>query len=169
MTIREATTDDIDAIQDVAQSSWTDDYPDILSRESIEDGLDEWYSDELIRDSIIWSRAFMLVAEHDGEVAGFAHATIDFDENEGTLLRVYVAPAFRNEGLGRQLLEETRDRLVDQGVERIKAMVLEANELGNAFYRGFGFEQVATEAVKIGEDTHTECTYVLETEETTTE
>ncbi|MXV60583.1 GNAT family N-acetyltransferase [Natronorubrum sp. JWXQ-INN-674] len=162
MTIREATTDDIDDIQRVAQDSWTDDYPDILSRESIQEGLDEWYSADRIEDSIIWSRALMVVAERDDEIVGFAHATWDHDEQEGNILRVYVAPDHRNEGLGGRLLEETRDRLTDQDVERIKAMVLEANEPGNEFYREFGFEQVSTEAIKIGGDSYTECTYVLE-------
>jgi|AntDeeMinimDraft_4_1070355.scaffolds.fasta_scaffold01105_4 ribosomal protein S18 acetylase RimI-like enzyme len=169
MTVREATTDDVDAIQDVAHSSWTEDYPDILSRESIQEGFDEWYSDDLVRDSIIWSRALMLVAERDDEVVGFAHAVWNLDEKEGNILRVYVVPEHRNAGLGQQLLEETRDRLVDQDVERINAMVLEANEPGNAFYRGFGFEQVATEPITIGEDTYTECTYVLEPKEAANE
>lgn len=41
MVIREATVDDIDAIQNVAEESWTRDYPDILSRESMAEGLDE--------------------------------------------------------------------------------------------------------------------------------
>ncbi|ELY49452.1 GNAT family N-acetyltransferase [Natronorubrum sulfidifaciens] len=169
MSVREATPDDVDAIQHVAQSSWTEDYPTILSRESIQDGLDEWYSDDLVRDSIIWSRALMLVAERDDEVVGFAHAIREDDDNEGNILRVYVAPDHRSDGLGRQLLEETRDRLVEQGVERINAMVLEANEPGNAFYRGFGFEQVTTDSITIGEETYTECTYALEPDNTASE
>ncbi|QFU84898.1 GNAT family N-acetyltransferase [Natronorubrum aibiense] len=169
MTVRAATPDDVNAIQHVARSSWTEDYPDILSRESIQEGFDEWYSDDLVRDSIIWSRALMLVAERDDEVVGFAHAVWDPDDNEGNILRVYVAPDHRNEGLGRQLLEATRDRLVEQGVERLNAMVLEANEPGNAFYRGFGFEQATTEPITIGEETYTECTYVLEPEDTASE
>lgn len=171
MAIREATTDDVESIQAVADASWSEDYPNILSRESIDSGLDEWYSAERIEDSIIWSRALMLVADAEeaddadaGEVVGFAHATWDVDEEEGNILRVYVHPAYRNEGIGGDLLAETRDRLFDVGVDRVKAMVLENNDLGKAFYEAFGFEQTETEEIVIGDETYVERTYTLERE-----
>ncbi|TMT86539.1 N-acetyltransferase [Haloterrigena sp. H1] len=164
MTIRDATTDDVDAIQRVAHSSWEADYPDILSRESIQEGVDDWYTEALIRDSIIWSQALMLVAERDDSIVGFAHATFEPDEHTGTILRVYVDPDHRGEGIGRDLLTETRDRLFEQSVEQLRAMVLAANDVGNEFYRTFGFEQTATEPVTIGDERYEECTYVLERE-----
>jgi len=164
MPIRDATTDDVDAIQRVAHSSWEADYPDILSRESIRDGVDDWYTEELIRDSIIWSQALMLVAERNGSIVGFAHATFEPDERTGTILRVYVDPDHRGAGIGNDLLTETRDRLFEQGVDHINAMVLAANDIGNEFYRAFGFEQTATEAVTIGNERYEECTYALERE-----
>ena len=164
MVIREATVDDIDAIRRVAEESWTRDYPDVLSRESIEEGLDDWYSEERVRDSIVWARALMLVADRDG-VVGFAHATWGTDAETGNILRVYVDPDARGEGVGSRLLEETCQTLFEQGVERVEAMVLDANELGKAFYGEFGFEETATETVPIGDDTYEECTYVLERED----
>jgi ribosomal protein S18 acetylase RimI-like enzyme len=162
MTIREATTDDVDAVRRVAESSWTADYPELLSRESIRDGVDDWYTPELIRDSIIWAEALMLVAERDGTVAGFAHATFDLDERTGTILRLYVAPDHRGAGIGGKLLAETRDRLFETGVDRIRAMVLAANEVGNAFYESFDFERESTEPVRIGNEQYEERTYALE-------
>ena len=164
MAIREATVDDIDAIQRVAQESWTRDYPDILSRESMAEGLDDWYSDERIRDSIAWARALMLVAERDDEIVGFAHATWDINANVGNILRVYVGPDSRGEGIGQRLLEETCLTLFEQGIDRINAMVLDANELGKAFYSDFGFERAETTTISIGGDAYEECTYVLERE-----
>lgn len=164
MPIRDATTDDIDAIQRVAHSSWEADYPDILSRESIREGVDDWYTEALIRDSIIWSQALMLVAERDGSVVGFAHATFEPDERTGTILRVYVDPDHRGAGIGSDLLTETRDRLFGQGVEHISAMVLAANDVGNEFYQAFSFEQTATEPVTIGTESYEERTYTLERE-----
>ena len=164
MPIRDATTDDVDAIQRVAHASWEADYPDILSRESIQSGVDDWYTEALIRDSIIWSQALMLVATRDETVVGFAHATFDPDEHTGTILRVYVDPDHRGHGIGRDLLTETRDRLFEQGVDRLSAMVLAANDVGNEFYRTFGFEHTDTESVQIGDERYDECTYVLERE-----
>ncbi|WP_137290606.1 GNAT family N-acetyltransferase [Natronorubrum halophilum] len=169
MTIREATVDDIDAIQNVAEQSWTQDYPDILSRESLQEGLDEWYSEERIRDSIVWARALMLVVERHDEIVGFAHATWDTDTTEGNILRVYVTPDYRADGIGRRLLEETCHSVFEQGVDRVKAMVLDANELGKTFYSEFGFEKGEVDEIPIGGDTYQECTYVLERESYTEE
>lgn len=162
MAIREATVDDIDAIQNVAQQSWTQDYPEILSRESLQEGLDEWYSEERVRDSIVWARALMLVVEHNDEIVGFAHSVWDNNTGEGNILRVYVAPDSRSDGIGSRLLEETCRSLFEQGVDRVKAMVLDANELGKSFYSEFDFEKGAVEEILIGGDSYQECTYVLE-------
>ncbi|SDR30149.1 GNAT family N-acetyltransferase [Natronobacterium texcoconense] len=168
MAVREATTDDVDAIREVARRSWEQDYPDVLSRESIREGVGEWYSPELVRDSIVWSQALLLVADRDDEVVGFAHAIWEPDDEsahgeggEGHLLRVYVDPAHRGEGIGGQLLETTVDRLFDRGVDRVKSMVLEENDLGNKFYQSFGFERESTEEISIGDERYTECTYVV--------
>ncbi|MEF8813645.1 MAG: GNAT family N-acetyltransferase [Halovenus sp.] len=160
MTVREATTADIEAIRRVAEASWKADYPDILSRESLEDGFDEWYSPEQLRDSIRWTRTLLLVAEDSGDVIGFVHAVWDPDGNHGDILRLYVHPDDRGEGTGRALFEAVRDELADTPVERLRAMVLEENDSGNAFYRHFGFEWEETEQITIGGETYSENTYV---------
>nr|WP_242611623.1 GNAT family N-acetyltransferase [Natrinema hispanicum] len=78
---------------------------------------------------------------------------------------MYVDPDHRGEGIGSDLLTETRDRLFEQGVEHINAMVLAANDVGNEFYQAFGFEQTATEPVTIGDERYEECTYSLDASE----
>ena len=164
MHIREATPEDADGIRTVAQESWDTDYPTILSRESIQEGVDEWYSSEQLRESLSWAGTLILVAESDDEIVGFAHAIWE-REGKGDLLRVYVHPDYRGEGLGRRLFESVRDELVAFGADQLRAMVLEDNELGNAFYESFGFELTSTEQTTIGEETCWENTYVLDLEE----
>lgn len=169
MIIREATPEDIEGIRAVAKASWDTDYPDILSRESIEDGFDEWYAPEEIRNSLTWADTLLLVAEDDDDIVGFAHAVWEKEESRsgdttkyGDILRLYVDPDARQEGLGRQLFEAIRDELVELDVTTLRAMVLENNELGNAFYDGFGFELEDTQNVQIGTETYRENTYTLE-------
>ena len=164
MTIREATDDDIEAIQGIAEASWESDYPDVLSRESMEEGVDDWYSEDRIRESITWSRAHMLVSERDDDMVGFVHADLIPEDEIGHVLRLYVHPDHRQQGIGGELLGEACRTLFDEGAERIRAMVLESNELGNQFYQEFGFEPVSTEAVMIGEETYRERTYELHEE-----
>ncbi len=162
MNIREATTDDINGIRQVAETSWDGDYPDILSRETIHEGVDEWYSPEQLRDSLAWAHTFILVAEQDDAVIGFVHAVSDRESTTGDILRLYVHPDYRGDGIGRQLFEAVRDKLTNNGVKQLHAMVLAENEVGNEFYRSFGFELDDTEDIVIGGEHCQENTLVLE-------
>jgi ribosomal protein S18 acetylase RimI-like enzyme len=160
MTIREATDDDAEAIAGVARVSWKHDYPEILSRDTVEQGVEEWYAPETIATEIDSDDAVVPVAERDGEVVGFAHAVED--ETGGTILRVYVAPDHRGEGIGGDLLGHARGALEDRGAERVRAMVLADNEPGNEFYRRFGFELDEKSETHIGEGTYRENVYIAE-------
>lgn len=76
--------------------------------------------EERVRDSTVWERALMVVVERDREIGGFVHAICDNNTNEGNVLRVYVAPDYRAEEIGRWLLEETCHSIFEQGVDRVK-------------------------------------------------
>lgn len=161
MPIRAATAADVDSIRDIAAASWKNDYPDVLSRESIDEGIDEWYSEAHIRESILWSRSDMLVYERDDDVVGFVHADYIQEDAVGHVLRLYVHPEYRGQGIGSALLETACRTLFEEGATLVRAMVLEENDLGDRFYREFGFEPVATEEVSIGDEYYRETTYEL--------
>jgi ribosomal protein S18 acetylase RimI-like enzyme len=162
MEVEPATADDVEAIRAIARESWEHDYPGILSSESLQAGVEDWYSPQRVRDAVTWARADLLVARLDGTVVGFAHAVHDFDRAEGNLLRLYVHPDHRGDGYGTALLEAVRDAQVDRGASHLRAMVLAENDPGNAFYERFGFERVETNDVTIGGETYTENTLQLE-------
>ncbi|WP_439026425.1 GNAT family N-acetyltransferase [Haloarchaeobius sp. DT45] len=158
MDYRHATVDDIDAIQRVAERTWEQDYPDIISRESILDTVHEWYGEDRLRSDIAAVDTLVLVALTDGDVAGFAHGVIADDT--GTLMRVYVDPDHRGEGTGRSLVEFAIDDFATRGVDRVEAMVLAANQPGNQFYEGLGFEQVQRATTTIGGESYDENIYL---------
>lgn len=162
MNVREATDDDIDAIRRIAERSWEVDYPAILTRETAEEAVAEWYDADSIAEAIAEGRTELLVAERDGEVVGFAHATWNASEGAAYILRLYVHPDHRSRGVGAELLERTRKALSGYGVDRIHAMVLADNDPGNAFYERFGFERADESETQIGEETYQETRYVLE-------
>jgi ribosomal protein S18 acetylase RimI-like enzyme len=146
MTVRTATEDDVEGVARVAERSWTDDYPDILTRDTAEAAVNEWYAPERIAEELEADRTVLLVADRGGEVVGFAHATWEESGTDGYILRLYVHPDHRGEGLGRALLERARADLSDHGIERVNAMVLAANDPGNAFYERFGFRARPSDA-----------------------
>lgn len=160
MPVRPATADDVDAIARVAERSWAVDYPDILTRETAEAAADEWYDADRIAAELDADRTSLLVATAEESVVGFAHAT--WDDDRGYILRIYVHPDRRGETFGRELLEATRETLESKGVERVNAMVLAANEPGNAFYERFGFEQVDDSETRIGDEHYRENRYALD-------
>jgi ribosomal protein S18 acetylase RimI-like enzyme len=162
MTVRVATEDDIEAIRAIAKRSWETDYPAILTRETIEAGVDDWYAPDQIAAELVPARSVLFVADRDGDVAGFAHATWSATDDEGYILRLYVDPDHRRAGVGHELLERTCSHLADQGVERINAMVLAENDPGNDFYERFGFELVDESETTIGGDAYREHRYVLD-------
>lgn len=159
--IRPATSDDIGALGRVAKRSWEHDYPDILSRETAVEGVHEWYSEDRLATELQSEDARIFVAERDDEIIGFVHTALA--GREGDVLRVYVDPARRGEGVGSALLDAAIEYLFDRGVERVKAMVLAGNELGHEFYRAQGFERVqVTEETEIAGERYEEHAYVQE-------
>lgn len=160
MSVRQAAVDDVEAVREVAASSWETDYPDILRRETAETGVEEWYSSDRLHEAVVDPWPAVLVAEADGEVVGFVHATAT--ENEGAILRLYVDPEHRREGHGRRLVEGVREEMAVHDVDRISAMVLAKNSIGNAFYEALGFEQTGEGETRIGGETFPENRYTLE-------
>ena len=166
MEIRQATPEDIAAVQRIAERSWEHDYPDILSRESVVVGVHEWYSEERLDDELGRSDAVVLVADRQGEVVGFVHAAWangdDGPSREGDVLRVYVDPDHRGEAVGSALLETAVATLFERDVERVRAMVLAENAPGKAFYRSHGFErEEGSNETQIAGERYEEHSYVL--------
>lgn len=160
MALRTATEDDVESIRRVAELSWEVNYP--LTRETAAAAVDDWYAPERVAEELDDARTVLLVAERDDEVVGFSHATWNEAASEGYILRIYVHPDHREEGIGRDLLEWTREELADHGVEQVNAMVLAENGPGNAFYQRYGFERVDESETAIGDETYRENRYVLE-------
>jgi putative acetyltransferase len=85
--------------------------------------------------SVEGSTTDLLVAEINGEVAGFA----ELDRGDEKIEALFVAPEHGGSGIGTALLEECETRLRDLGVEtsRLEAVL---NAVG--FYEAAGYERV---------------------------
>jgi len=82
MDVRTATRDDTDAIRRVAEQSWKTDYPEILTSETAEEAVTDWYTPEQIAAELDENQTLILVAEREDTVVGFAHATWNDAESE---------------------------------------------------------------------------------------
>lgn len=157
MDFRPATAEDVEAIRSIARISWETDYPDIVSRETIAEGFEEWYAPDSLRRELGKDDATIFLAVEASEPVGFAHGVVS--EGVGNVLRLYVHPEARGEGVGTDLLERTAERLAEEGAKSLRAMVLKNNDAGRAFYRAAGFDAVDDAETIIASETQTEVTF----------
>lgn len=139
------------------------DYSEILSRESVESAVNDWYGRDRLQAELgdPWTHIY-IATDGDGVTAGFAHAVLDGDE--GNLLRLYIRPDSRREGVGGALFDRVRHELFRHGIERRNAKVLADNELGDQFDEDRGPELVGRAETRIDGESFGENTYVLEAE-----
>jgi ribosomal-protein-alanine N-acetyltransferase len=81
----------------------------------------------------------VLIAESEGDVIGFAVASIAGDEVE--IESVAVAPAARRRGIGCRLCEELLDWARAQGAARVALEVRISNGVARALYGALGFQE----------------------------
>jgi GNAT superfamily N-acetyltransferase len=87
-------------------------------------------------------KAFCHVAEHEGEVVGFALWFLNFSTWLGThgiyLEDLFVRPEARGTGLGKALLTTLIEIARDHGYGRVEWSVLDWNTPAQDFYRALG-------------------------------
>lgn len=65
--------------------------------------------------------------------------TEDRDENEGTIVSMWVAPEVRQAGVGRLLIDSVVQWAKGRGMRGLKLMVTSVNQGAIAFYERYGF------------------------------
>jgi ribosomal protein S18 acetylase RimI-like enzyme len=182
-TIRAATSEDVEAIRQVARESWHATYDDIVGAERVESVVDSWYDRDGLAQSVAREDGRFLVAEaggktvggdnkpssrngeavdEDGEIVGFAQAVLGDEDEAAELPRIYVHPDHWNEGIGSELLDRIETWVREREAERLRLVVLADNEVGNAFYESHGYRAVGSRESELEGETYAD--YVREKE-----
>ena len=124
--IRAATAADIDAVLEVwaearSAAALTADDPAVVER-------------LLERDP-----GALLVAEAGGQVVGVLIA--GWDGWRGNVYRLAVLPAYRRQGIARQLVEAGHERLRAQGAHRVTALVGGEEGAAHRLWRAVGYQR----------------------------
>lgn len=157
MDIREATQDDRGAIKTVAKRSLEASYS--LSSTTIENAVNEWYGPDLFNEKLEDDNVILLVVETDGVVA-FSESLRVAGRKQGDLLWLHVHPDHRGHGIGSDLYEHTRERLLEEGIQYLRARVLDDNKTGVTFYEERGFERIGRDKIDIDGDDYLEYIYL---------
>jgi ribosomal protein S18 acetylase RimI-like enzyme len=146
MRTRNATSDDGEAIRDIAERSMEASYS--LSPSAIAGAIENWYSEESFAEKLEADDVAFLVAEtEEAGVVGFSESLVV--NSNGDILWLHVDPMYRGEGIGDELYEVTRRELQERGVSHVRGRVLADNREGNDFYEQHGLSKVAEGRVDI--------------------
>ena len=83
-----------------------------------------------------------LVAEADGEPAGYLTYEVQHEQSTGWVRNLAVAGKWQGKGIGKALLRAVLDRFRAEGLKFARIETMANNERARAFYRREGFEEV---------------------------
>jgi GNAT superfamily N-acetyltransferase len=135
-------------------AAWRDSYrpqisETILSQPSVEEDYVAKWTGRLAEPN---NRIF--VAQHDsGELLGFilgGRERTGRTDYQGEVFSVYVLKEYRSQGIGRALFQRLAGSLLEHGLASAIVWVFEENPCRQC-YAAWGGEQVATKAIKVGE------------------
>ena len=96
------------------------------------------YSKEELRHYMRRPRAFTIVEENEGRIAGFIVAESSA-RGSGHIITIDVLPAFRRSGLGSRLLDAAEERLLGSGCHGVLLEVAVDNAAAIHFYTRHGY------------------------------
>lgn len=124
LTVRQATTEDIDFIANLEQICFSDPWSRESIREEIEDN----------------DLAMYIIGEVEGEVVGYAG--IWWIAGEGHITNVAVSPAYRKRHIGEAIVSSMVDFAKQEGISVFTLEVRVSNIPAQKLYGKLGFESV---------------------------
>ncbi len=139
MAIRSATVEDVDAIAEVAASSWRWAYQGIVTDELMAN-QDPAKRAQRLRDR--WHRVGLLLVavDTDGSVVGFAeeYRPPQFEGFDAEIAALYVHADHARAGHGRALVAAMTRAFAERGDRTLCIHTLKENRIGRSFYERIG-------------------------------
>ncbi len=102
-----------------------------------------WRKARHIDDDVGRDAAGVFVAEENGQIVGYITTWQDREAGIGHIPNLAVAASYRNQGLGRTLIEHALNHFRAAGLTHAKIETLAQNAIGNHLYPSLGFVEVA--------------------------
>jgi ribosomal protein S18 acetylase RimI-like enzyme len=113
-----------------------------MSRDLIEEGLTWSWTPARVQHFIMGAESSVVVARRGGARCLAAFAIMHFGDEVAHLNLLAVAPDYRRQGLGRQLMDWLTATAIEAGVFRINLELRTQNAQARAFYESLGFDQL---------------------------
>ena len=164
LTIRQATVEDAKLLTDLAYTTFWDAFahhpknaPDDLNHY-----MRQAFNPEQIATELADDKNIFLIAEIDGEAAGYSKIILDTIEPGITaekpveLSRLYAHQKHLGQGVGQRLMDACFDRAKAEGRDVMWLGVWEYNPRAQRFYEKNGFRVVGSHVFVLGKDEQTD-------------
>jgi diamine N-acetyltransferase len=139
-----------ETIKNLAEEIWWPTYSPILSQEQIRFMLDKFYSIDALESTIrSQSQLFILLKDQHGYQGFAAYGPLADQPEIMKLHKLYVRPDNHGKGYGRILIQEIKDRSLN---EKKTSLILNVNRYNPAkiFYEKIGFQVIKEEDIPVG-------------------
>jgi len=164
INIRQAVTEDAKILTDLAYTTFWDAFahhpknaPDDLNHY-----MRQAFNQEQIATELGDAKNIFLIAEMDGEAAGYAKIVMDYVEPGITaerpveLSRLYTHQKHLGQGVGQMLMDACLERARAEGCDVMWLGVWEYNPRAQRFYEKNGFRVVGSHVFVLGKDAQTD-------------
>ena len=136
--VRTATERDLPAIRSLLIAAFEDTYVPIHGAEKVAALNADWNSETVLRSCLKDPSGEFLVADNGKQIGGVAYAAPSRMKPKTIgLIKLYVAPGLKRQGIGQSLLEEVEACF--PAAERLRLQVDVENTSAIAFYQANGF------------------------------
>lgn len=149
LSIKKATTGDIELIRELTYQVWPQTYTPILGTVQVTYMLNLFYNPDALRQQMDQSGHRFIICFKVEQPVGFASYS---DTGSGTfkLHKLYVLPGLQGNGIGPFMLNHITDELKKEGAHSLLLNVNIYNATAKAFYQKVGFKHVKDEDIDIG-------------------
>ncbi len=150
MSIRRATLNDIEAIQQVANETWPITFESILSPVQIDYMLNWMYNSEILGKTIQLENNVFWLYEIENKVVAFTGIEHNYQSEAITRIhKIYVSPEAQGQKIGLKLIQHIEQEALKHNSSRLN---LNVNRFNNAvkFYEHIGFQIIDEENIDIG-------------------
>lgn len=157
--LRAVTEADLPALQQLSRTTFSDTFGAVNTAANLAVYLERAYSlPQLARELAEPTSMFTFIYQ-DEQLAGYLKLNWGATQSEAQgadsleIQRIYVLPAFKRQGLGRQLFQLARQTAEQLGKTAIWLGVWEHNDSARAFYQQMGFVVVGEHVFQLGHST----------------
>jgi ribosomal protein S18 acetylase RimI-like enzyme len=116
---------------------------------NVESGYEWFFGRELSDPKVV-----ILAADQDGEIVGYAYGRLEerdwnsLLDDFGAVHDIFVSPAVRGQGVGRQLMTAMLDALGERGAPRVVLHTATQNEDAQRLFKALGFRPTMIEMTR---------------------